>query len=186
MSKFGYFVSFVVGAAVGAVGAWKILKDKYDERTEEALRSIRAAYNNYDEVEEKKEEERDNFVHILADTGYVSKSKDERTSYTAEKYEQKGAIVEDAGPYVISPDEFGDEGYDIAYLTYYNDGILVNDMNDKLDDADEIVGTEFKKHFGEFDNPNEVIVRNEKLRCDYDITFDPRDYSDTQGSPEDE
>lgn len=188
MSKFGYFISFAIGAVAGGIGAWKILKDKYDERTEEALRSIRAAYNDFSEEEVQKKEDNDNYIHILADSGYVNKSKDERNEYSTTKNEQKGgsAVIEDAGPYVISPDEFGDDGYDIAYLTYYNDGVLVNDMNDKLDDAEELVGTEFKNHFGEFDNLNEVIVRNEKLACDYDITFDPRDYSDTQGLPEDE
>lgn len=188
MSKFGYFISFAVGAVAGAVAAWKLLKDKYDERTEEALQSIRAAYNDYNEDVEQRKEDVENYIHILADTGYVNKSKAEREDYSVAKNEQKGggALVEDAGPYVISPDEFGDNGYDIAYLTYYNDGVLVSDMNDRLDDADELVGTEFKKHFGEFDNPIEVIVRNDKLHCDYDITYDPRDYSDTQGSPEDD
>lgn len=187
MSKFGYFVAFAIGATAGAVGAWKILKDKYEERTNEALQSIRSAYNGYDEseCEEKKEEELNNYIHVLKTTGYTNAKKEEPVE---DKKEQKGGevIVEDEGPYIISPDEFGELGYEVRYLTYYNDGVVAGDMNDKIDDAEELLGSEFPKHFGEFGNDNEVIVRDDRLGVDYEITYDPRDYSDTQGLPDDD
>lgn len=187
MSKLGYFAAFALGAAAGAIGAWKILKDKYEERTNAELQSIRAAYNGYDEseCEEEKKEELNNYIHVLKTTGYNKPNKEEPVE---DKKEQKGGevIVEDEGPYIIGPDEFGELGYQIEYLTYYNDGVIASDMNDKIDDADELLGCEFPKHFGEFGNENEVIVRNDKLGVDYEITYDPRDYSDTQGSPDED
>ena len=79
-------------------------------------------------------------------------------------------------PYVISPDEFGEfEDYEKISLIYYNDGVLTDENNEIVDDINEIVGEDSLKHFGEYEEDS-VFVRNDKLKCDYEILYDLRKY----------
>ena len=42
---------------------------------------------------------------------------------------------------------------------------------------DEIVGEESLNHFGEYEDDS-VFVRSDRLKCDYEILLDQRNYSD--------
>ena len=46
-----------------------------------------------------------------------------------------------------------------------------------VDDVEEIVGEESLTHFGEYEDDS-VFVRNDRLKCDYEILLDQRNYSD--------
>lgn len=81
--------------------------------------------------------------------------------------------------YVIPPNEYGAiTDYDLIDLTHYNDGVLCDDMNEIVQDIDEKVGRDYIKHFGDFDEEDVIHVRNDILKCDYEITRDVRDYTD--------
>ena len=81
-------------------------------------------------------------------------------------------------PYVISPDEFGEfEDYERISLSYYADQILADEDDEKVEDVDNVVGLESLIHFGEFEDDS-VFVRNDRLKCDYEILLDQRTYSD--------
>ncbi len=81
-------------------------------------------------------------------------------------------------PYVISPDVFGDaDGYDVVSLNYYADGVLTDDWGDIIGNVDDIVGEESLTHFGEYENDS-VFVRNDRLKTDYEILKDERNFSD--------
>ena len=81
-------------------------------------------------------------------------------------------------PYVISPEEFGEfEDYERISLSYYADQVLADEDDEKVDDADNVVGLESLTHFGEFEDDS-VFVRNDRLKCDYEILLDQRTYSD--------
>ena len=81
-------------------------------------------------------------------------------------------------PYVISPEEFGEfEEYEKISLTYYADQVLTDENNEEVDDVEEIVGEESLTHFGEYEDDS-VFVRNDRLKCDYEILLDQRNYSD--------
>ena len=81
-------------------------------------------------------------------------------------------------PYVIPPEEFGEiEEYDTESLTYYQDGVLTDQDDSIIDNIDELIGEDSLTHFGEFEDDS-VFVRNDKLRCDYEILRDLRNYSD--------
>ena len=79
--------------------------------------------------------------------------------------------------YVISPNEFGefDDYYNI-FLTYYADGILADgeDIIDE-DDIDNSIGLDFEEHFGEYEDDS-VHIRNDRLKCDYEILSDARTF----------
>ena len=84
-------------------------------------------------------------------------------------------------PYIIEPDDFGEEdGYETATLTYYADGVLEDDYYVVIDkeEVDDMVGLESFDHFGEYENDT-VFVRNERLKTDFEIQRDLRKYSET-------
>jgi hypothetical protein len=81
-------------------------------------------------------------------------------------------------PYVITPEEFGErDDYETASLTYFADGILADDTDQMVEDVDDTVGTDSLTHFGEYEDDS-VFVRNDDLKCDYEILLDVRKYAD--------
>lgn len=81
------------------------------------------------------------------------------------------------GPYVISPEEFGDEpGFNSQPLDYFADGVLADGWGIELD-IDETIGEDAVNHFGEYVD-DIVYVRNERTEIDYEVTRDPRTYAE--------
>ena len=62
-------------------------------------------------------------------------------------------------------------------MLYYADQILAGEDDEKVEDVDNVVGLESLTHFGEFEDDS-VFVRNDRLKCDYEILLDQRTYSD--------
>ena len=99
-----------------------------------------------------------------------------REDFTPEKSDCPVSKTEK--PYVISPDEFGELGdYDTISLTYFSDGVLTDENDEPLDNPDELVGLESLTHFGEYEEDS-VFVRNDAKKCDYEILFDLRSYTE--------
>jgi len=150
---------FLAGAAVGSGITYYLLnrEDQYEiisgEETDES---------ESDDEDSSNEE----YSDIIIDNGYTTDTKKE----VDDKMESR--------PYVIPPDEFDMMDYDTSSLTYYADGVLTDECNNKIDDIDEIVGLESLKHFGEYEDDS-VFVRNDKLKIDYEILLDVRKYEDT-------
>ena len=110
----------------------------------------------------------------LQENGYTnySDSENKETVHKEDDSVQK--------PYVISPDEFGEfAGYDTVSLTYYADRVLADDNDDVIEEVDDVVGTESLSHFGEYEDDS-VFVRNDRLKCDYEILLDQRKFSDVR------
>lgn len=84
------------------------------------------------------------------------------------------------GPYIIEPTEFGAyEDYECISLTFYADGVLTDENDEKLSDEDiaDTIGANFANSFGEYEDDS-VHIRNDSRRCDYEILYDSRNYSD--------
>ena len=47
----------------------------------------------------------------------------------------------------------------------------------RVEDIENVVGLDFADHIGEYED-DAVHIRNERLRCDYEILRDLRKYSD--------
>lgn len=81
-------------------------------------------------------------------------------------------------PYIIPPEMFDEEpDYDAVTLTYYNDGVVADMWDEKVDDVDDTIGSDSLNHFGEYEEDS-VFVRNDNLKTDYEILRDYRNYSD--------
>ena len=187
-SKGMAFLAFIVGAGMGSVCTWKLLKRKYELIAQEEIDSVKAAYATREIGKGFVEGFRDGFKvaedRTQKDEGDVDFKKyasiiqkEGYTDYSRSVEEKKGeAFVEK--PYVISPEEFGEfEEYEKISLTYYADKVLADENDEEVDDVDEIVGEESLNHFGEYEDDS-VFVRNDRLKCDYEILLDQRNYSD--------
>lgn len=180
-------LAFAAGAATGAFIAWKMAKSKYERIAQEEIDSVKEVFYR------KRHETRSQQTTDDADDASVSEHSKELSSYSsmleqlkyrAEHPEEcigkEGAGESSVAPYVISPDEFGDqEGYDTACFTYYADHILADDCDEAIDDADidKLVGKESLLHIGEYE-ADAVHVRNDVTKTDYEILVDIRNYDD--------
>lgn len=188
MSKTTGFVMFVLGAAVGSVATWQYAKKKYEQIAQEEIDSVKEIFSRRESAVDVE------IVTPEPQTAKVGKSEEkpdiseyaarlEREGYTnysnasaGEKKEEQETM--EMKPYVISPDEFGEfEDYERISLSYYADHILADEDDEKVEDVDNVVGLESLAHFGEYEDDS-VFVRNDRLKCDYEILLDQRTYSD--------
>lgn len=170
-------IAFVLGATAGSLITWKLLERKYKQIADEEIESVREYYRGRDKAFEQLEDDKKRIDDIF-DRNLKEQYVEEKTSYnklvTDLGYASDDAtLVVDQGdesiaPYVIAPEEFGDmPGFDTESWTYYADGIVANDDNEIISDLENIIGDGLE-HFGEYEDDS-VCVRNENLRCDYEI-----------------
>lgn len=168
-----YILTFASGAAIGSVITWKIVKEKYEQISREEIDSVIKKFSKKDEDDKQKEADINEYERTLNENKYVSDSE----------------IVEDVEkPYIITPDEFGEfEEYETESLVYFSDGYLTDDAFELIDDVDNIVGKDSLNHFREYEDDS-VFVRNDRLKTDYEILADLRNYADILNNthPEDE
>jgi len=173
---FKTFASFILGGVVGAVAAAYYFKQVYADMAEEEIAAVKKkyCYERKDGPEEEKEErpvekkpeekvKRYRNLHeyreILRKEGYTN-------------YRNAGDLEEDDmdRPFTISPDAFGEKyGSDNCIsLTYYEDGVLEDEMGDIVSEVDIKIGRENLDTFGEYEEDT-VYVRNDMLKTDYEI-----------------
>lgn len=85
-------------------------------------------------------------------------------------------------PYPISAAEWfqNETDYDQITLVYWaDDDVLADDNNGMITDIDRVVGATNLHRFGYMsEDPDIVYVRNERLKADYEITKDERNYGE--------
>lgn len=181
MSKVTPLVTFVLGAAVGSAVSWYFLKEKYEQLAQEEIDSVKEVFsgrgreerveNAVNKIEISRIEETPEAINTVAD---ILKE----NNYTNREVQE--LIDEAEKPYVISPDEFGElYDYENISLTYYADKVLADDNDELVEDVDDVVGFESLSHFGEYE-PDSVFVRNDRLKADYEILMDHRNYRDVR------
>ena len=188
MSKATGFVMFVLGAAIGSIVTWQYTRKKYEQIAQEEIDSVKEIFSKRESAADVeitdpephtakigKPEEKPDITEYAARL-----ERDGYTNYSNVGAEQKKEEQEtmEIKPYVISPEEFGEfEDYERISLSYYADQVLADEDDEKVDDVDNVVGLESLTHFGEFEDDS-VFVRNDRLKCDYEILLDQRTYSD--------
>lgn len=184
MNKLSNALIFLCGCAVGVAATYQYFNKKYEEDIAEDRESMRQAIANIksEEMEEsvkaaeaaKEKPELSEYAAKLQESGYTNYSS--ISSGKPDEPEQQDKEELDK-PYVITPDDFGEfDYYNQISLTYYADGVLT-EGDDIIEDVDDIVGEDSLTHFGEYEN-DAVHVRNDRLKCDYEILWDNRNYSD--------
>lgn len=167
--------------AAGIAIAWYKLNDQYEKLANEEFEARRelAAKERKEAAKEPKEEKVDpkklhekpnimEYSEKLNREGYINYSNtDVRTDET------------DDEPYVIPPEIYEDGEYEKITLTYYSDGVLADETDEEVENADKIVG-DFAEHFGEFEE-DVVYVRNEARATDYEICKDNQTFEEVSG-----
>ena len=178
---------FAAGLAVGAVAGAVIVKNKVLADAKAEVEEVRKYYREsrgvVEEVEEKEEvKEVEKKEYELKDIQVKDEPKTGLTNYSQitkmymSKDEFQSPMYDD--PFVIDPSEFGENPeYDTETLTYFADGVLVDDVDDVIDEPDIVVGLENLKIFEEF-GATTVYVRNDIYKTDYEIIRDDWNYSD--------
>ena len=171
---------FAAGAAIGSAVTWKLVKTKYEQIANDEIREMRDFYYNLasenddiDEYEDDEdytsdESEKEEYENVVESTGY--------RNYSNKKEKE----VEDLSrPYVISPDEFDTEDYEVVSLLYFDDGVLTDEQYNVIDDVEGLVGEDSLNHFGEYEDDS-VFVRDDEKKIDYEILADGRKFSDVE------
>ena len=178
---------FAAGLAVGAVAGAVIVKNKVLADAKAEIEEVREYYRESrgqkeEHVEEVKEVEKKEYELKDIQIKDESKTEKEHTNYNqiAKMYTSKNEFQTPMydDPFVIDPSEFGENPeYDTETLTYFADGVLVDDVDDVIEEPDIVVGLENLKVFEEF-GATTVYVRNDIYKTDYEIIRDDWNYSD--------
>lgn len=155
---------FATGAVIGSLATMKYAEKKYSAIAEEEIASVREVYRKKGKAENGRKNDREQMEKIINNQKYADHSEKERESESVKK------------PYVITPEEFG-EDYEAESLVYYADGVLADYYDEPIDDIDEYVGKDSLNHFGEYEDDS-VYVRNDEKKIDYEILRDDRKFSD--------
>ena len=183
-NKVLYFATFVAGAVVGGIATWQYTKNKYEQIAQEEIDSVKEVFKtineekrsirDWSEYEDDGEEDDENeeqrksnvtsYKNLLVSNGYSNPSPS--TQIPVER------------AYVIKPDEFGEfEDYETISLFYTEDGVLLDDRYERVDDPDFTISMESLDHIGDYEDDC-VHVRNDRLKADYEILVEERTYSE--------
>ena len=189
MNKATAFVAFVIGAAAGSAVTWYWLKTKYQQYAEEEVNELREYYssklaNTEDEHLEVANDidEEPSPTEIKSNRIEMTKIA-ERQNYSGYFKTEAEGISEDPNileprPVVVSPEELEDEpDYEWRDITVYADDVVCDDNDDKLDDVENVIGADSLNHFGEY-TEHVVYVRNDRLKCYFEISKDARTYEE--------
>lgn len=184
------FLIFVAGAAIGSAATWYYTKEYYKKRNQEDIDSVKEKFSYKKETEGEKTDSDEDKAQKAADMAkekpsvadYAKKlSQEGYTNYSNVETPKEESDVKskvDEIPFVIPPEEFGEiEEYNKISLTYYADHILADDGDEIIENVEGTVGWDSLNHFGEYKDDS-VFVRNHRLKVDYEILLDQRDYSD--------
>lgn len=185
MNKLLYFATFAAGAAIGSFATWQYVKTKYERIAQEEIDSVKETLlgikkETEDDADDSEEESKSNDVKtgksesFIDYSSYSTPDTSKKNEYVNKDLMKKAA--EQDRPYVIMPEEFGEEDdYECYTLFYYSDGLLVTADDEVITDIEETVGYDSLNHFGEYEDDS-VCVRNDVLKKDYEILLDQRSY----------
>ena len=173
-------IIFSLGAAASAVASYFYWKNHYEKWAQDEINTMRDFYkkreadsNPADDIQEASsvtpEEEQEHPDDTIPDMmRYAKRIKTcGYTDYAVTKRENTMHKV--TYPYDISADEFGEnDDYDCVSLDYYSDGVLTDSTGDVIDDIDAVVGHDFAQYFDKY-KEDAIYIRNDRLRCDYEI-----------------
>ena len=171
----GFAAGLVVGAVVGAY----LVKDKIMTDAKQEIEEVREYYKSKKESKKEVEEEQVEQEQPKEEKEEYKEIANNYVNYNKIEQSKVQTMLEDE-PYIIDVDEFGmNEEYDTMCLTYFADGVLVDDSDEVVEDPDVVVGLDNLKIFEEF-GASAVYVRNEIWKTDFEILKDDWNWADLQ------
>jgi hypothetical protein len=183
MHNFSYknTIIFTAGVVTGTILVWSAFKKYWSSRANEEIESVKEAYKNtiyqaHDDVIKSVTID----ISDLPDESALKKKM--QTIMSSYGKDTESDNKPDSGrypwgvndkPYIIPESEFGsNEDYDTITLYYYIYHDVLTDENDEpIANVENVVGLEFASYLDEGED-NSVFVRNERLKCDFEILKD--------------
>ena len=187
---------FLSGVAVGAVGAWLIIKDKYKTQAEEEINSVKETFARISQEAIDKAAAAKNKPDLSIYTQALAKAEENkqipedspwRSSVQVEEPDDEDSAT--GYLYEITPSEFANYTNDRTRITVtrFMDDIFVDEMYgqidpkeflDKdlilLDDKDPVNPIDYIRRMPK----DEICIRNFELNMDIDVYTEDRTYSD--------
>lgn len=197
-------IGFLVGLVIGSVLTYHGLKNKVEAEIDEEVKKLKEFYKDQLEKQQAEYFEKEEYLKskaaVAEDKGSVvskinnlkkvakfeEKQNDEtedeagseETTASAFEILEDNIIAQDK-PFVIEEDRVGEYiSYDLISLIYFSDGVLTDDWEVPVENPDETVGKEYVEYFETGEDV--VYVRNDKLKCDFEITRDLRTYEEVK------
>lgn len=168
-NKIKCLLAFVAGSTIGVGITWQFFKQKYKAYAQEEIDSVKEMYS-------KKHKSEPTEPETPKSIDFTDEEEMEYVSLVKEYKPDANDKIKK--PYVISPDEFGEDiDREQISLTFYNDGVLTDENDEVIKNVDELIGVDSLNHFGEYEDDS-VFVRDDRLNCEYEILLDQRNYSD--------
>ncbi len=164
---------FVAGAVVGSLVTWGLTKKFYRDIAREEIEGMREKLEQRTSEEESEDEKvlplrSENSPRPLKPSLEEMAIELKRLGYDPEDDGEGGCTMEDR-PYVIAAEDFGEEdGYEVETLLYYADGVLTNENDIPVEDAEDLVSLNALEQFDMYSDDT-VYVRNDVLKTDYEI-----------------
>ena len=165
---------FGVGAVSGSLLTWYIVKKKYERIADEEIALVTQRFKQINEntknnddadtVDCKKPDHPDLFEYksIVQSQKYNAISEPCTVDIDDKMKEIKN-------PYIIKEDDLGNkQGYEVEYLNYYADGVLVTEFDEPIDDLTQLVGGCLSSVKGD---EGVMCIRNDTKKTDYEITI---------------
>ena len=197
-------IGFLVGLVIGSVLTYHGLKNKVEAEIDEEVNKVKEFYKDQLEKQQAEYFEKEEYLKskaaVAEDKGSVvskiinlknvekfeEKQNDETDDEDGSEETTTGAfeifednIIAHDKPFVIEEDRVGEYiSYDIISLIYFSDGVLTDDWEVPVENPDETVGKEYVEYFETGEDV--VYVRNDKLKCDFEITRDLRTYEEVK------
>lgn len=177
MKNLLYLVTFIAGAAVGAIAGITYVKKNYDisEKKEEVEKTSNSddkepvAENGQEELIRRTNADILNSVDDPDQKKHVESILNQYTAITS--MYGSDTITTKSEPYKILPDQFSEfEDYSAIELTLYSDGVITDDRDDVIDNPEELLGKGFRQLFEE--GSDELFIRNDDRCTDYAIYKD--------------
>lgn len=179
MKKF--ILGLTVGAAIGSIVTYKVTKTKFERIIQDEIDSVKETFDKYKsnipdtqstpEEEDVSSQDGHGYTSLIDRCNYNACYEDD--SENSQKEEEETPVDK---PYVIAPEDFGElDGYDVISLIYYDDDVLCDDQDELVEDVEATVGESSLTHFGEYEDDS-VFVRNDTLKCDFEILRSARKY----------
>lgn len=183
------FIFFILGLTAGAVGGVVVTKYICDAKAEAKITEATAEARNF--YKDKYEQDSKNLDKKVEKKAYEELTKsytDDRIfgskydiycSDTHELDEHDAKKTDRSHLYLIDSSEAGmDDGYASYSLDYYQDGTLVDEEGNVVDEPLDIAG-DFLDDLS-LENP-EIYVRNDATKVEYDICYIAASYEQPGG-----
>lgn len=169
---------FIFGAVTGTAFGYYVAR----QRCEEEIESVKEAFREESEQREHSNdkdksvmEEKESKIRpaVKEAMEYMNTVRNAGYSSQPDLDEEEEEVEQ---PYEITPNEFGDIDYEEVELVMFADDVLADgDTYEKIEDVDNVVGEDNLLKFGHYEE-DRVCVRNDRLKCDYEIIRDERTY----------